>query len=156
MTFTALEVDADGRVERQDGVARFAEIVLRAKVSVSAGTTRQRATGDPREKQQGVSSVPVARHADPPGSRDQGRIKQSWTVPAATDVESTAPMNTASCQTGTVSGAVLDQHDPQNVVGEPAAHLQGSREARDKPSLCTLQRGISQHQVNRHSKGGWP
>jgi hypothetical protein len=41
--FTNLEVDATGTVDRQDGVTRFTEIVLRPKLTVPAGTNRERA-----------------------------------------------------------------------------------------------------------------
>jgi peroxiredoxin-like protein len=41
--FTALEVDATGTVARQDGVTRFTEIVLHPKLTVPAGTDRERA-----------------------------------------------------------------------------------------------------------------
>ena len=40
--FTSLELDAVGTVDRQDGVTRFSEIVLRPTLSVAAGTTRDR------------------------------------------------------------------------------------------------------------------
>ena len=39
----ALDLDASGTVDRQDGVTRFTEIVLRPKLTVSPGTDRQRA-----------------------------------------------------------------------------------------------------------------
>lgn len=38
-----LELDAVGTVDRQDGVTRFTEIVLRPKLTVAAGTDRDRA-----------------------------------------------------------------------------------------------------------------
>jgi peroxiredoxin-like protein len=41
--FTNLEVDATGTVDRRDGVTRFTEIVLRPKLTVPAGTNRERA-----------------------------------------------------------------------------------------------------------------
>ena len=41
--FLALDLDASGTVDRQDGVTRFTEIVLRPKLTVSPGTDRQRA-----------------------------------------------------------------------------------------------------------------
>jgi peroxiredoxin-like protein len=41
--FTNLEVDATGTVDRQDGVTRFTEIVLRPRLTVPAGTNRERA-----------------------------------------------------------------------------------------------------------------
>lgn len=41
--FLALEVDAAGTVDRQNGVTRFTEIVLRPKLTVPAGTDRERA-----------------------------------------------------------------------------------------------------------------
>ena len=40
--FTSLELDAVGTVDRQDGVTRFSEIVLRPTLSVAAGTPRDR------------------------------------------------------------------------------------------------------------------
>ena len=40
--FTALELDASGTVDRQDGVTRFTEIVLRPRLSVPAGADRDR------------------------------------------------------------------------------------------------------------------
>lgn len=41
--FTALEVDGGGTVDRQDGVTRFTEIVLRPKLTVPPGTDHERA-----------------------------------------------------------------------------------------------------------------
>ena len=41
--FTALELDASGTVDRQDGVTRFTEIVLRPRVTVPSGADRERA-----------------------------------------------------------------------------------------------------------------
>ena len=41
--FLALELDATGTVDRQDGVTRFTEIVLRPRLTVSSGTDRERA-----------------------------------------------------------------------------------------------------------------
>lgn len=38
-----LELDAVGTVDRQDGVTRFTEIVLRPRLTVAAGTDRDRA-----------------------------------------------------------------------------------------------------------------
>lgn len=38
-----LELDAVGTVDRQDGVTRFTEIVLRPRLTVAAGTDRERA-----------------------------------------------------------------------------------------------------------------
>jgi peroxiredoxin-like protein len=38
-----LELDAEGTVDRRDGVTRFTEIVLRPKLTVAAGTDRARA-----------------------------------------------------------------------------------------------------------------
>lgn len=40
---TALELDASGTVNRQDGVTRFTEIVLRPRLTVASGTDRERA-----------------------------------------------------------------------------------------------------------------
>src|SRR5687768_3982799 len=40
--FTSLELDAAGTVDRQEGVTRFSEIVLRPVLTVSAGTDRER------------------------------------------------------------------------------------------------------------------
>ena len=40
--FTALELDASGTVDRQDGVTRFTEIVLRPRLTVPAGAGRER------------------------------------------------------------------------------------------------------------------
>jgi peroxiredoxin-like protein len=42
LEFTALELDAIGTVDRQDGVTRFTEIVLRPRLTVVAGTDRDR------------------------------------------------------------------------------------------------------------------
>ena len=39
----ALELSSEGVVDRQDGVTRFTEIVLRPRLTVPAGTDRQRA-----------------------------------------------------------------------------------------------------------------
>ena len=41
--FSALEVTAVGTVDRKDGALRFTEIVLRPRVTVAAGTDRERA-----------------------------------------------------------------------------------------------------------------
>jgi peroxiredoxin-like protein len=41
--FTALDVTAEGTVDRKDGVTRFTEIVLRPRLTVPAGTDRARA-----------------------------------------------------------------------------------------------------------------
>jgi uncharacterized OsmC-like protein len=41
--FTNLEVDAAGTVDRQDGVTRFTEIVLHARLTVPPGTDHERA-----------------------------------------------------------------------------------------------------------------
>jgi peroxiredoxin-like protein len=43
LEFTVLEVETTGTVDRQDGVLRFTEIVLRARLSVAEGTDRDRA-----------------------------------------------------------------------------------------------------------------
>jgi len=40
LTFNALEVDVNGIVDRQDGITRFTEIVVRARVAVPPGTDR--------------------------------------------------------------------------------------------------------------------
>lgn len=41
--FVTLELDAEGTVNREDGVTRFTEIVLRPRLTVSSGTDRARA-----------------------------------------------------------------------------------------------------------------
>jgi organic hydroperoxide reductase OsmC/OhrA len=41
--FVALDVEAGGTVDRQNGVTRFTEIVLRPKLTVAPGTDRERA-----------------------------------------------------------------------------------------------------------------
>ena len=41
--FTALEVTAEGTVDRRDGVTRFTEIVLRARLTLAPGADRTRA-----------------------------------------------------------------------------------------------------------------
>ena len=41
--FMALELDAPGTVDRQDGVTRFTEIVLRLRLTVPSGTDREQA-----------------------------------------------------------------------------------------------------------------
>ena len=43
LEFLSLEVTATGTVERQDGVTRFTDIVLRPRLTVPAGTDRNRA-----------------------------------------------------------------------------------------------------------------
>jgi organic hydroperoxide reductase OsmC/OhrA len=43
--FVALDVAAAGTVDRQDGITRFTEIVLRPRLTVPAGTDRHRALG---------------------------------------------------------------------------------------------------------------
>jgi len=43
LEFSALELDAAGTVDRQDGVVRFTEIVLRPRLTIPAGTDRGRA-----------------------------------------------------------------------------------------------------------------
>jgi uncharacterized OsmC-like protein len=40
--FVALELSATGTVDRKDGVTRFAEIVVRPKLTVVAGTNHDR------------------------------------------------------------------------------------------------------------------
>jgi organic hydroperoxide reductase OsmC/OhrA len=40
--FTSLELDAVGTVDRQDGVTRFSEIVLRPRLTVAPGTNHER------------------------------------------------------------------------------------------------------------------
>jgi peroxiredoxin-like protein len=41
--FTALDLAAEGTVDRQDGVTRFTEIVLRPRITLRPGTDRERA-----------------------------------------------------------------------------------------------------------------
>jgi peroxiredoxin-like protein len=43
VAFSALELTAVGTVDRKDGALRFTEIVLRPRVTVAAGTDRERA-----------------------------------------------------------------------------------------------------------------
>lgn len=43
LEFIALELDAAGTVDRQNGVTRFTEIVLRPRLTVPAGTDREKA-----------------------------------------------------------------------------------------------------------------
>lgn len=43
--FTRLELEAEGRVDRQEGATRFVEIVLRPRLTVAPGTDRTRALG---------------------------------------------------------------------------------------------------------------
>ncbi len=43
ITFTALDLSSEGTVDRQDGVTRFTEIVLRPRLTVPPGTDRERA-----------------------------------------------------------------------------------------------------------------
>lgn len=43
LEFSDLELSATGTVDRQDGVTRFVEIVLRPRITVPAGTNRERA-----------------------------------------------------------------------------------------------------------------
>jgi organic hydroperoxide reductase OsmC/OhrA len=43
LSFTALDVDVDGTVDRHDGVTRFTAIALHARLTVPAGTDRSRA-----------------------------------------------------------------------------------------------------------------
>lgn len=43
LEFTALKLEATGTVNRQDGVTRFTEIVLRPRLTVPSGTNRERA-----------------------------------------------------------------------------------------------------------------
>jgi organic hydroperoxide reductase OsmC/OhrA len=43
LEFTLLELDALGTVDRKDGVTCFTEIILRPKLTVPAGTNRERA-----------------------------------------------------------------------------------------------------------------
>src|SRR5512134_3059103 len=42
LEFTELRLDASGTVDRQDGVTRFTEIVLRPRLTVAPGTDRER------------------------------------------------------------------------------------------------------------------
>ncbi len=41
--FTALELSGEGTVDRADGVTRFTEIVLRPRLTLAAGTSREQA-----------------------------------------------------------------------------------------------------------------
>ncbi len=41
--FLSLELDATGTVDRENGITRFTEIVLRPRLKISAGTDRERA-----------------------------------------------------------------------------------------------------------------
>lgn len=41
--FISLELEAEGTVDRQEGVTRFTEIVLRPRLTVPAGTDHERA-----------------------------------------------------------------------------------------------------------------
>ena len=41
--FVALDLSSEGTVDRQDGVTRFTEIVLRPRLTITAGTDRDRA-----------------------------------------------------------------------------------------------------------------
>ena len=43
--FVTLDVASDGTVDREDGVTRFTEIVLRARITVPPGTDRERVLG---------------------------------------------------------------------------------------------------------------
>ncbi len=43
VNFLSLELDATGTVDRENGITRFTEIVLRPRLKVSAGTDRERA-----------------------------------------------------------------------------------------------------------------
>lgn len=43
LEFTALDLEAWGVVDRQDGATRFTDIVLRPRLTVAAGTDRQQA-----------------------------------------------------------------------------------------------------------------
>ena len=43
MDFVSLDRDAAGTVDRQEGVTRFAEIVLRPRLVIARGTDRERA-----------------------------------------------------------------------------------------------------------------
>ena len=43
ITFTVLDLSSEGTVDRQDGITRFTEIVLRPRLTVTPGTDRERA-----------------------------------------------------------------------------------------------------------------
>ena len=43
LQFVAIEIDAAGTVDRQGGITRFTEIVLRPRLTVPVGTDRERA-----------------------------------------------------------------------------------------------------------------
>jgi len=43
LDFVSLDLDASGTVDRQDGVTRFTEIVLRPRLTIAAGTDHERA-----------------------------------------------------------------------------------------------------------------
>lgn len=45
ITFTALDLSSEGTVDRQDGVTRFTEIILRPRLTVPPGTDRARVLG---------------------------------------------------------------------------------------------------------------
>jgi peroxiredoxin-like protein len=43
ISFTRLDLDVDATVDRKDGVTRFTEIVLRARLAIAAGADHERA-----------------------------------------------------------------------------------------------------------------
>lgn len=43
MEFTSLDLSGEGTLDRQDGVTRFTEIVLRPRLTLAAGVDRARA-----------------------------------------------------------------------------------------------------------------
>ena len=51
LEFTTLTLDAVGVVNRQDGVTRFTEIVLRPRLTVASGTSHQRALDIPEKSE---------------------------------------------------------------------------------------------------------
>src|SRR3972149_6051642 len=53
LPFTALELAAEGTVDRKDGALRFTEIVLRPRLTLAAGADRDRAPRVRGEREEG-------------------------------------------------------------------------------------------------------
>jgi organic hydroperoxide reductase OsmC/OhrA len=65
--FVTLDLASQGTVDRQDGVTRFTEIVLRPRLTVPAGTDRERVLWV-LQKSERASRLRISRDADSAGA----------------------------------------------------------------------------------------